>query len=122
MAVLLNCQSIGKTFGTRPLFENLTFGMNDGERLGIIGPNGSGKSTLLKILAGIETADTGVLNIRRQLRMGYVPQEDSFEHGATAETVLTAAMSELHLDEHEIANRVDVIISKIVRRMAQGAG
>src|SRR5579862_8742482 len=110
MSVLISCQSVGKSYGTRELFENLTFGMNDGERLGVIGPNGSGKSTLLKILAEIETPDDGVLNIRRGLRVGYVPQDPVFEAGATADSVLHAAFDREHLDEHEIENRVNVIV------------
>ena len=57
--LLLSCDAIGKGFGARPLFENLSFGISEGDRVGLIGPNGSGKSTLLKILAGIEEPDSG---------------------------------------------------------------
>jgi ATP-binding cassette subfamily F protein uup len=113
MAVLLSVQALGKSFGTRVLFDGLTFGMNDGERVGIIGPNGSGKSTLLKILAGVETCDSGALNIKRMLRMAYVPQEDTFAKGENAETILSAAIADEHLNEHQRTNRVDTVISKI---------
>jgi len=54
------------------------------ERIGLIGPNGAGKSTLLKILAGLETADTGERSLRRGLRIGYLPQDDTFPDGPTA--------------------------------------
>ncbi len=113
MAVLFSCQSIGKTFGTRLLFENLTFGMNDGERLGIVGPNGSGKSTLLKILAGLEESDSGILSLRRGLRMGYVPQTDTFNPDDTPESILIAAVAEEHLDEREQSNRINAIFGRI---------
>jgi len=113
MAVLLNCQSIGKTFGTRLLFENLTFGMNDDERLAIIGPNGSGKSTLLKILAGLESSDTGTLNMRRNLRLGYVAQDDVFAHGETAESLLAAALTDEHLDESQRENRIETMLDRV---------
>jgi ATP-binding cassette subfamily F protein uup len=113
MGVLISCQSLSKSFGVRALFENLTFGMNDGERLGLIGPNGSGKSTLLKILAGLESSDDGALNVRRGLRIGYAPQDPRFEPDATAESVLAEALDSEHIAERERANR----INGIVRRM-----
>ncbi|HYF49810.1 MAG TPA: ABC-F family ATP-binding cassette domain-containing protein [Planctomycetota bacterium] len=113
MPVLLNCQSLTKSFGTRVLFENLTFGMDDTERLGLIGPNGSGKSTLLKILAGLEQLDDGTLNLRKNLRAGYVPQNDIFPDGATPWSVLESAAADLHLDERETTNRINAILGRI---------
>ena len=67
--LLLSCDSVGKGFGARPLFENLSFGIFEGDRVGLIGPNGSGKSTLLKILAGSEEPDSGIRSLRRGVRM-----------------------------------------------------
>ncbi|HYG73732.1 MAG TPA: ABC-F family ATP-binding cassette domain-containing protein [Planctomycetota bacterium] len=113
MAVLLNCQSISKTYGTRLLFENLTFGMNEGECLGIIGPNGSGKSTLLKIIAGVEQPDSGTINMKRALRLGFVPQEDVFEAGLSAEQILAAELENEHLEPEARANRIDAVLSRI---------
>ena len=70
---LISCQNISKTFGVRKLFENLSIVISEGERIGLIGPNGSGKSTLVSILAGMETADEGIVAFRKNLRLGYVP-------------------------------------------------
>jgi len=58
---LISCQNIRKTFGVRPLFDNLSIVVSEGERIGLIGPNGSGKSTLVSILAGVETPDDGIV-------------------------------------------------------------
>ena len=77
--VLINCRSIGKAFGERPLFEGLSFALHEGDRIGLIGPNGAGKSTLLKILAELEVPDEGECARRKGLRVGYVPQQPSFE-------------------------------------------
>ena len=113
MGVLFSCQSISKTYGTRLLFEDLTFGVNDGERLGIIGPNGAGKSTLMKILAGLEQPDDGVLNVRRNLRMSYLPQDDVFEPGENAESLLSAALEDEHLSDEAKSNRIDTVLGRV---------
>src|SRR4030095_10642678 len=55
----------------------------EGDRVGLVGPNGSGKTTLLRLLAGVETPDTGTRSLRRQARLGYVPQEPGFPAGGS---------------------------------------
>ena len=77
--ILLSCESISKSYGVKPLFADLSIGLAEGDHVGLVGPNGSGKSTLLKIMAGIEEPDEGTRSMRRQLRIGYVPQEPSFD-------------------------------------------
>ncbi|MBI3809451.1 MAG: ABC-F family ATP-binding cassette domain-containing protein [Nitrospirae bacterium] len=99
--ILLSCESISKTYGAKPLFEELSFALFEGDHVGLVGPNGSGKSTLLKILAGIEAPDRGTRTVRRQLRVGYVPQEPTFAEGKTVEDVLAQVLISEHLDPHE---------------------
>ena len=79
----------------------------------MIGPNGSGKSTLLKILAGLETSDSGSFTTKRQLRLGYLPQNDIFPAGLTVEQVLLEEHTDNHGDEHDYHVEVSILLSKI---------
>jgi ATP-binding cassette subfamily F protein uup len=106
--LLVSCQELAKAFGAAPLFERLSFGVFEGDHVGLVGPNGSGKSTLLRILAGLEEPSAGTRAARKRLRIGYVPQDPAFEAGATVATVLREAARDLHLDEHEIEGRIAV--------------
>ncbi len=109
---LLSCESITKAFGARPLFEGLSFGLAEGDRVGLIGPNGSGKSTFLRILAGTEEPDGGVRALRRGTRLGYVPQDPLFPLGRTVEEVLTDALADDPSEEFEKAARVAVSLGR----------
>jgi ATP-binding cassette subfamily F protein uup len=110
VAILLSCQHLTKSFGIRPLFEGLAFGLFEGERTGLIGPNGAGKSTLLKMLAGLESVDEGKIVARRGLRVGYVAQQDRFEtvgEGWSVRDELNRALQGLGLEDWEIDMRVE---------------
>ena len=113
MSLLLNCESLSKSFGVRTLFNGISISFDDGERTGLIGPNGSGKSTLLKILAGLEHADSGEITGRKNLRVGYLPQEDRFPAGMTVRQVVLDALSGTQEDEHEKQVRAEVQLGKI---------
>jgi ABC transport system ATP-binding/permease protein len=91
--LLLSCEVISMAYGTRSLFDDLSFGLFEGDQAGLVGPNGSGKSTLLKILAGITTPDRGSRSLRGGVSVGYVPQDPVFEAGRTVEEVVLAALT-----------------------------
>lgn len=109
----MSCRALTCSFGGRPLFSNITVGIEEGERIGLIGPNGAGKSTLMRILAGLELADAGDVSGRRNLRVGYVAQVDSFEPGATAISTLVAALEDMPFDEDERVERARLALAKL---------
>jgi len=110
--LLLSGQDLAMSFGSAPLFEGLSFGIFEGDHIGLVGPNGSGKSTLLKILAGLETATAGTRSIRKRLRIGYVPQDPVFAEGTTVASALHEAAGEAGADPHEREGRIAVAMGK----------
>ena len=105
MPPLINVRSISKSFGAEPLFQNVSFTVSEGDRIGLIGPNGSGKSTLLRILSATEDTDEGEIAFRKRLRMSYVEQESEFRPGATVRSVVEAALKESAVPESERGTR-----------------
>jgi ATP-binding cassette subfamily F protein uup len=102
---LINVRSISKAFGADPLFQNVSFTVSEGDRIGLIGPNGSGKSTLLRILAGTEDTDDGEIAFRKRLRLSYVEQESEFKRGTTVRAVVDAALKASNVPESERGTR-----------------
>lgn len=83
MASCLQVEDLTKSFGDLVLFENLSFGIDEGQKIGLIAPNGTGKTTLLSVLSGKEGYDSGRIVFRKDLRVGYLPQEPYFPAGLT---------------------------------------
>jgi ATP-binding cassette subfamily F protein uup len=102
---LINVRSISKAFGADPLFQNVSFTVSEGDRIGLIGPNGSGKSTLLRILAGTEDTDAGEIAVRKRIRLSYVEQESEFRAGDTVRSVVDAALKSSAVPESERGTR-----------------
>src|ERR1700734_757483 len=112
MGVLLSVSAIGKRFGARVLFENLSLSLSEGDRTGLIGPNGSGKTTLLEILAGNDDPEAGTSALRKQTRLAYVPQDSLFAPGDTVGSVLNAALAKLPLEDDEKSTRVQLMLGR----------
>ncbi len=101
MNLLFICQSVSKSYGGRALFEALSLSIFSGDRIGLIGLNGCGKSTLLKILAGLEVPDSGILSPKRNLAVGYVPQNCEFPDLSPKQILMDALKKEIPLYERE---------------------
>jgi ATP-binding cassette subfamily F protein uup len=76
---IMTIQKLGKMHGLTQIFNDVSFSIDKRDRIGLIGANGSGKSTLLKILAGLDHADTGTIEIRQDLRIEFLPQNPVFQ-------------------------------------------
>jgi ATP-binding cassette subfamily F protein uup len=111
MSVLLSVRGISKSYSPRPLFNDLSFDLRAGEKIGLIGPNGAGKSTLLKILADLEVPDSGERTARRGARIGYLPQDDQFPDGATAFTAIVQALANENLEDYERETKAAIALT-----------
>lgn len=80
---ILTLEQITKTHGEKVLFRDVTLGIHEGDKIGIIGINGTGKTTLLKIIAGLEEVDEGTITKARGIHIGYLPQNPIFEKDST---------------------------------------
>ncbi len=106
MSSFIHCQTISKSFGSKRLFKDVTIGVGDEDRVGIIGPNGSGKSTLVKIMAGHEDADDGIVTRRKHVRIAYIPQQSSFDPNATVHETVERAARDAGVRPEELVPRV----------------
>ena len=80
---LLTLENLAKSFGERSLFSKVTFGVDEGDKVGLIGVNGTGKSTFLKVIAGIEPADAGKVVFANGIQVEYLPQNPEFDERST---------------------------------------
>src|SRR5215210_4626987 len=88
---ILAIESISKNYGLRPLFENVSLGLDSSDRVGVVGVNGSGKTTLLRLIAGEEKPDAGRIVFAEDVSVGYLPQNPPFEPEQTVLDAIFAA-------------------------------
>jgi len=100
---LINLESASKAFDIKPLLLNVSLGIAEGERIGVVGRNGGGKSTLLKVIAGIETLDSGRVSQGSHVRVGMLSQTDNATPGATVRDVVLGEAA-----THEWASNVAI--------------
>nr|BBH96062.1 ABC transporter [Thermogemmatispora argillosa] len=99
---LISVNSLGKAFGAERLFADVTFHINERDRIGLVGPNGAGKSTLLKLLAGQEEPDEGTILVARGTRIGYLSQTLDLRLERTLREELLAVFDDLRSWEQEL--------------------
>ncbi|KIQ17093.1 glycerophosphodiester phosphodiesterase [Rhodococcus sp. Leaf7] len=100
MANLINLEQVSKSFGVKPLLENVSLGVQENERIGVVGLNGNGKTTMLEVLAGVEQPDSGRVSRVGGLRMAVVTQRGVLPPGSTIGDIVLAPLG---VAEHEWA-------------------
>src|SRR5438093_11309612 len=92
---MIQLSNLTKTFGDRVLLDDVTWQIDDRERVGLCGPNGAGKTTLLKMMAGLEEPDSGAILKPSALTVGYLPQDGLTHAGRTVFGEAASAFGEL---------------------------
>ena len=95
---IINIEHVSKIFGEKKIFDDVSYGIHAGDKIGIIGINGTGKTSLLKMIAKLEETDEGQIIHQNGLRIKYLPQNPDFQQGAT---VLSYVVED---KEHEAKN------------------
>lgn len=104
----LSVNGISKSFGIKTLFDDVTFGIEKGDKTALIAANGSGKSTMLKILVGKESPDTGKIVYANDLKIGYLEQLPIYPAGITIEGLLEDLTDDQHLKARQFLSRFEL--------------
>ena len=106
---ILNIEHVSKIFGEKKIFDDVSYGIHEGDKIGIIGINGTGKTTLLKIIAGLEETDEGQVIKQNGLRITYLPQNPEFPKDATVLGYVTQVTGEKEYEARNILNKLGII-------------
>ena len=102
MASYLQVENISKAYGPKVLFENISFNINEGDKIALIAPNGTGKTSLLKILAGKDSSDgSGVVKFLKDITVSFLEQEHYYNPHSTILDIVNSHKSK-HTEEYEI--------------------
>ncbi|MBJ59136.1 MAG: ABC transporter [Flavobacteriales bacterium] len=93
----LSVENLGKNYGERILFEGLTFGLSQGDKMALIANNGTGKSSILKIIAGQDISDEGTVTLRKGIKVSYLAQEPNFDDNHSIEELINENQTEISL-------------------------
>ena len=104
---LLAVENLGKNFGERVLFEDLSFGLSQGDKVALIANNGAGKSSLMKIIAGLDSADEGDVVFRNECRVSYLQQDSIFDNNMTINKLIESAHNKISLLVNDYENAVE---------------
>ena len=105
--MLMSIEHIAKKYAVKPILDDVSFAIEDHDRMALVGINGTGKTTLLKILTGLEQPDSGTIIRKKELRIAYLEQEPVLNDAATIlEEVLSHAQKSAEYEAKSILNRL----------------
>ena len=110
---LLTVENLSKSYGDKMLFDDISFGINAGQKTALIARNGYGKSTLLNILTGATLQDAGKVTFRNGIRMAYLPQSPLIHEHQTVRSYVATAQRPEHEDPWDYEQRVEEILSRL---------
>ncbi|MCR4931728.1 MAG: ABC-F family ATP-binding cassette domain-containing protein [Bacteroidales bacterium] len=110
---LLTVENLTKSFGDKLLFEDISFGINAGQKTALIARNGYGKSTLLNILTGKELPDNGKVTFRGDVKMAYLPQTPDFHRHQTVRSFVEAAEKPETVESWDFEQKVEEVLSRL---------
>lgn len=105
---ILNIEHVSKIFGEKKIFDDVSYGIHEGDKIGIIGINGTGKTTLLKIIAGLEETDEGQVIRQNGLRITYLPQNPEFPKDSTVLSYVTQVTQKQEYEARNILNKLGI--------------
>ena len=115
--IVVSANGVGKAYGINEILKDVSFNINDGDKVGVIGRNGAGKTTLLNILSGEISATSGDFFISREKTVGFLRQRDNFDPKSTVYGVACAVFSDIKKNDKD---RYESEITGILKRMAFG--
>ncbi len=107
---ILNIEHVSKIFGEKTIFDDVSFGIQEGDKIGIIGINGTGKTTLLRMIAGVEEPDEGQIVKQNGIRLAYLPQHPVFPKDAT---ILSYAFDGIAENDWTLKSEVKSALNKL---------
>ncbi|WP_067892717.1 ABC-F family ATP-binding cassette domain-containing protein [Nocardia vaccinii] len=122
MVNLVNLEQVGKSFGITPLLDQVSLGVQEGERIGVVGLNGGGKTTLLEVMTGIEQPDSGRVSRMNGLRMAVVTQRGVLPEDATVGEVVLAGLADDAADGEPVVAEHEWAADPRIRNVIEGIG
>ena len=118
--IMLSCNNVSKSFGVETILEDISFSVNEGDKIGIVGVNGTGKTTLFKVITGIFPHDKGDIFTSKNCRLGYLEQNTNFYSEKTIYDEVVSVFSDLIEAEKELRSLEHQIASLSAKESSSG--
>jgi ATP-binding cassette subfamily F protein uup len=118
---ILSLENVSKTYGVKPLFDSVTFGLDEADKIGVIGANGSGKSTLLRVIAGEEPTDTGRVVVAKEKVVAFLSQNPPYDPNQSVIEAVFSGGNEALRQKLDLIREYEDVCAKLAERQASSA-